>query len=237
MKFKNIFLSAISLSLIAGGVTSCSDNFLNEKMFSNYGPEVTDVNAKIIGLHRHIASLWGWSSQQGFPACWQIGTDVASPGDTQGVEVPFYQYKDLNAENAGVGYLWEKCYEIINCANLIITSQENGGDQAATAEAMFFRAYAYNILVTLWGDVPLITVSTSVPRTDYVRDAVAKVDAVIESDLMYAIDNLPEVGKAKSESRINKDMARHLAGEAFLRMGMREKNYFKKAEDVLTPVI
>ena len=35
------------------------------------------------------------------------------------------------------------------------------------------------MLVTLWGDVPLVTESTSIPRTDYTRNAVAEVDGVI----------------------------------------------------------
>lgn len=62
---------------------------LDEKMYSSYGPEVSDVNAKLVGLHRQYAAIWGMSSQQGFVGCWQVGTDVGAPGDTQGVEVPF----------------------------------------------------------------------------------------------------------------------------------------------------
>lgn len=84
------------------------------------------------------------------------------------------------------------------------------------------------MLVTLWGDVPLVTESTSIPRTDYTRNAVAEVDGVIDSDLVYAMSNLPVVGAAKNESRINQDMARQLAGEAYLRMGMRDASYFKR---------
>ncbi|MDF9829482.1 RagB/SusD family nutrient uptake outer membrane protein [Parabacteroides sp. PF5-6] len=236
MKLRNIGLTVLAASALVLG-TSCSDSFLDEKMYSKYGPEVEDINAKLIGLHRQYAATWGMSGQQGFPGCWQVGTDVGAPGDTQGVEVPFYRYQELNAENAGVSHLWERLYEIINSANLIIASVGDNGDQAAKGEAMFFRAYAYNMLVILWGDVPLIAESTTVPRTDYVRDEVAKVDALIDSDLTFAIANLPAVGQAKTESRINKDMARQMAGEAYLRMGMRDASYFKKAEEAVTPVI
>ncbi|MCI1647151.1 MAG: RagB/SusD family nutrient uptake outer membrane protein [Bacteroides sp.] len=237
MKRNNILLIIFAaLSFMLGG-TSCSDSFLNEKMYSNYGPEVEDVNAKLIGLHRQFASIWGMAGQQGFVGCWQDGTDVASPGDTQGVEVPFYRYQELNSENAGVSFLWEKLYELINSSNLIIAALGEDGDVAAKGEAMFFRAYSYNMLVTLWGKVPLITESTTTPRTDYVREEVAKIDDVIDTDLTFAMANLPAVGKAKTEGRINKDMARQLAGEAYLRMGMRDASYFKKAEDAVDPII
>lgn len=237
MKLNNIFLTILTISFLTMGATSCSDSFLNEKMYSNYDPDVEDVNAKLIGLHRQYAAIWGMSSQQGFPGCWQVGTDVGSPGDTQGVEVPFYRYQELNAENAGVVFLWEKLYEIINSSNLIIASLGEDGEAASKAEAMFFRAYAYNMLVTLWGKVPLVTESTTTPKTDYVREEVAKIDELIDTDLTFAMANLPDVGKAKTESRINKDIARQMAGEAYLRIGMRDNAFFKKAEQAVDPII
>ena len=205
------------MAVSALALTSCSDSYLDEKMYSSYGTDVTEVEAKVIGLHYKYADLWGWSDQQGFAGCWQDGTDVGAPGDTQGVEVPFFQYGSLNSENSGVNKLWTSLYSIINSANIIINTE--GVDPAAKGEAEFFRAYAYNMLVTLWGPVPLITESKAEPRTDFTRNAVSEVDAVITTDLNDAMANLPEVGKTKTQNRINKDCARILAGEAFNRMG------------------
>lgn len=237
MKFKHIFLIVCVAFPLLWGTSSCSDSFLDEKMYSSYGPEVGDTNAKLIGLHRQFAAIWGWSGRQGFVGCWQVGTDIGSPGDTEGVEVPFYRYQELNAENGAVNFLWEKLYEIINSANQIISALGEEGNAAEKGEAMFFRAYAYNMLVTLWGKVPLVTESTTVPKTDYVREEIARIDELIESDLTYAIANLPAVGQTRTENRINKDIARQMAGEAYLRMGMRDASYFKKAEDAVTPII
>ena len=230
MKINKIIYSALAATIMAVGLVSCSDSFLDEKMFSSYGSDVEDVNAKVVGLHRQFATLWGMSSRQGFTGCWQDGTDVGAPGDTEGVEVPFYQYGSLNSENGGVSYLWNSLYGIINSANIIINTENVNA--AAKAEAEFFRAYSYNLLVTLWGNVPLITESTPVPRTDYTRNSVAEVDAVITADLNDAIANLPEVDKTVTQNRINKDCARILAAEAFLRMG---KN--AEAEAAVTPTI
>ena len=218
----------MAVSVLA--LTSCSDSYLDEKMFSSYGTDVSDVEAKVIGLHYKYADLWGWSDQQGFAGCWQDGTDVGAPGDTQGVEVPFFQYGSLNAENSGVNKLWTSLYSIINSANIIINTE--GVDPAAKGEAEFFRAYAYNMLVTLWGPVPLLTESKAEPRTDFTRNAVSEIDAVIFADLNDAIANLPEVGKTKTQNRINKDCARILAGEAFNRMGK-----YSEAEAAVTATI
>ncbi|MDR1221459.1 MAG: RagB/SusD family nutrient uptake outer membrane protein, partial [Tannerella sp.] len=152
------------------------------------------------------------------------------------VENPFYQYADLNSENGGVSYLWQKCYEFINNANLIIAAVGDD-NKPANAEARFFRAYAYNTLVTLWGDVPLIDKPVTVPTFDFTRQPVADVDKLIDEDLQYSIANLPDVDATAKPSRTNKDMARQLAAEAYLRMGMSDNSYFAKAEQCATAII
>ncbi len=215
MKLRNIIYSALAVSAMT--LTSCSDSYLDEKMYSNYGTDVSDVEAKVIGLHYKFANLWGMSWPQGFTGCWQDGTDVGAPGDIEGAEVPFYQCGSMNSESLGPSRLWENLYSIINSANLVINTENV--DPAAKGEAEFFRAYCYNMLVTLWGPVPLLTESKAEPRTDFTRTPVSEIDAVIYADLTDAMANLPEVGKTKTQNRINKDCARILAGEAFNRMG------------------
>ena len=228
----------IYVALGAVMMTSCSDSFLDEKMYSNYGTDVSDANAKCAGLYYKYGQIWSLSGRQGFVGIWQDGTDVGSPGDTEGVEVSFYKYGELNSENGGVSYLWEKLYSIIDASNQIIATE--GTEAKYLAEARFFRAYCYNTLVTLWGNVPLIMESTPEPRTDYTRTAVAEVDKAIEEDLAFAIENLPTIDQRTSEGkpdRLTKDAARMLAAEAYLRIGMRDNSYFAKAEQVVTPVI
>lgn len=235
MKLKNILFASLATVALAG--TSCSDSFLDEEMFSSYGTNVSDVNAKVVGLHYRVGEILGYSNRQGYPGIWQVGTDVGAPGDTEGVEVPFYQYADLNSENGGVSFLWTQLYNIIGAANSIIASATESTDPALVAEAKFFRAWCYNQLVTGWGGVPLVVEAAAAPKTDYTRSTVEAVDAVIVKDLQDAIAGLPAVGKLVNESRISKDAARMLAAEAYLRMGMYNKDYFEDAEEVLNPVI
>ncbi len=234
-EFKTIYTLFAAATLF---VSSCKNDFLDEKPYSSYSTSNINnstLEGQVVGLHRTFAELWGWSGQQGFVSIFQIGTDVTSAGATQGVENPFYQYADLNSDNAGVAFLWQKCYDFINHANLVIA---NAGDNTkAAAEAKFFRAYAYNILVTLWGDVPLIKEPVKVPTFNYTRQPVAEVDQLIDEDLTYAIANLLEVDKAPSASRINKDIARQLAAEVYLRIGTRDNSYFTKAEQAATDII
>ncbi len=237
MKLKHILATTVAGAMVVAA-TSCSDSYLDEKLYSSYGANVQDVNAKILGLHKLVGDQLGYSSNQGYWGIWQDGTDVGAPGDVQGVETPFYKYAELNSENAGVKYLWQKLWKIIASANIIINDEANGTD-AERAEARFFRAWAYDQLVTLWGDVPLLTEPVTTPRTDFVRSPKAEVDKVIDEDLEFAVKNLPDVNSLVKEGRISKDAARMLAAQAYLRMGYQhgDNAYYAKAETVVSPVI
>lgn len=245
MKLKYITMAAVAAASMAA--TSCSDSFLDEKIFSTYSPTVSDPQSELIGLYRWFAGYYGNSGYQGFHALFQVGTDVAVASAPQGIEIPFYQYGQLTKDATGPAFIWEKLYECITNTNLIISKQEALGDKADKAvigEAKFFRAYCYDQLVTYYGDtkkdlgVPLITeANTDNPRTDYTRNKITDIDKVIDEDLTYAIENLPNVDEAAEQSRANKDMARQLAGQVYLRIGMRDASYYAKAEKVLTDII
>ncbi len=215
---------------------SCSKDFLDEKPFSSYAPETltdeTGIEAALKGLHYYFGTIWTWSDQQGWNCVWQEGTDVCSPGGIQGVEIPFFNYENLNAENRAVYYMWERCFLIINNANLALKAIGEDGDPAKIGEALFFRGYCYNILATLYGDVPLLTEPTSSARTDFERTPVAQVNAQIIEDLTYAAENLPDIDNTVTESRANKHMAMQCLGEVYLRVGQPDQ-----AETVLTQII
>lgn len=245
MKFKYFTMAAVVAASMAA--TSCSDSFLDEKIYSTYNPSVNDAESEVIGLYRWFAGYYGNSGYQGFHAIFQVGTDVAVAANHQGIEIPFYQYGQLTKDATGPAFIWEKLYECITNANLIISKQEalgEKGSKAVIGEAKFFRAYCYDQLVTYYGDtkkdlgVPLITeANTDNPRTDYTRNKISEVDKAIDEDLTYAIENLPAVDEAAEQSRANKDMARQLAGQVYLRIGMRDNSYFAKAEKVLSEII
>jgi hypothetical protein len=236
MKTTKYFLMTMLLSVLLMYNFSCSDSFLDEKPYSLYAPEtLTDekgIEASLKGLHRIYGELWTWSDQQGWLSCWQLGTDVGVPGGIQGIEVPFYDYATLVDNNAGVKYMWQKCYQVINNANVIIAAIGESGDPAKLAEARFFRGYMYNHLVTLYGAVPLLLDPTSSAKTDYTRTSVAEVDVAIVADLKYASENLPGIDKLVAEGRANKYMAMQALGEVYLRTGNPSE-----AEKVLTTII
>lgn len=221
---------------------SCSDSYLDETPYSSYTPETLKdslgIEASIIGLHNLYGTIWTWSDQQGWLCVWQVGTDVASAAQEQGIEIPYYDYTKLTSSDRAASFIWEKCYAIINNSNSIINDMENssssvkglseGGKKRVSAEAKFFRGYAYNMLATLFGGVPLVTEPTTGAKTDYVRASLDAINTLVVSDLTFSTQYLPDIEAVPSNSggkqygRANKYMAMQLLGEAYIRIGKPE---------------
>lgn len=234
-KLLYIFLPAVLLLFV---LPACKKSFLEETVYSAYAPSsVKDslgLEASLAGLYNHFSQIHTTSDQQGMLNVWQVGTDVANAAQQQGVEVPYYNYSLLNSSDGAASFTWSWAYRMINNANIIITNAEDpslttmseAGKNGANAEARFFRAYAYNMLVTLFGRVPIITQPLTTPKTDFVRASLDEVNKLIEDDLLFAAAHLPEIGNVSTNTnenrkpigRANKYMAIQLLTEAYLRM-------------------
>ncbi|WP_184542265.1 RagB/SusD family nutrient uptake outer membrane protein [Mucilaginibacter sp. FT3.2] len=241
MKKYSIIVASVSVLIIA--FASCKKSYLNEKPYSLYTPltlnDSLGFEAAAVGLYNYESTILTYSSAQGWPSVWQVGTDVANAtANQQGIEVPYYNYAQLTSTDGAASYIWGKYYALINNANIIIGSVEDPsntkltqkGKNAIDAEAKFFRAYAYNNLVTLFGKVPLITSALTVPKTNFVRASLDDINNVIISDLTFAGNNLSDLNagtlklnvQGKPVDRANKYMAMQLLAEAYLRMGKND---------------
>lgn len=220
-------------------VTSCKKNFLKEDVYSSLAPETLGdslgIDASLIGLYNHMSVFYSYSDPQGWPSVWHAGTDIAwvPPTQRQGIEVPYYDYTQLIATDGAASFTWGWAYRMINNANIALKNSETvtGISQATkngySAEARFFRALAYNTLATLYGKVPLVTEPLTAPKTDFVRTSLDSVNNQIIQDLVFAADNLTDVGafnsrtnaNGKPTARANRYMAMQLLAEVYIRAG------------------
>ncbi|MBF9254083.1 RagB/SusD family nutrient uptake outer membrane protein [Pontibacter sp. 172403-2] len=217
--------------------TACDDSFLDEEVLSNYAPStLTDeagFEASLIGLYNHNSTFYSVSWAQGWPAVWQVGTDIVWPVQPQGIEAPYFDYGRLNSTDGAADYTWNWSYTMINNANIIIQNIKNPDITSITdenksrieAEARFFRGLAYNVLATAFGGVPIVTEPLTAPKTDFVRAPLEDVNSLIVSDLQFAAENLPDIADlpADRQARANKYMANHLLSEVYLRTGDNAK--------------
>lgn len=210
-------------------VSSCKDSFLDEDPPSAISAETMNnklsLQAALIGLYQNLSNYYTQSDWQGWVSVWQVGTDIVWPQEIQGVEIPYYNYSLLTSTDGPAARLWAHNYNIIRNANAIIYNVENNTisdmtdaeKKAFSAEARFFRAYAYNSLATFYGGVPLVTEPIKTPRYDFVRAPIDQVNTQIKNDLLYSVSNLPVVGQTAAEQRVNKDVARQLLAKVYLR--------------------
>lgn len=225
------------LYLIVQTFSSCDKSFLDEKVYSAYSPStLTDslgLEASVVGLHNQLSNFFTQANNQGWLCVWQIGTDIAYANQQEGIEIPYYNYPLLISTDNAASYTWQWAYRMINNANIIIANVESPATTGMTqsnkdginAEARFFRAYAYNILATCFGGVPVIRQPLAQPKTDFVRAPLDTVNLLIEKDLVFATTYLPDIDKVKKSNgkplyaRANKATAQQLLAEAYLRMG------------------
>ena len=195
---KRLTLGFVALLGTAQLISSCKKDYLDETPASLYTPQTVLVDSlgfesAMAGLQSVVREQYTRSDEQGLLGMMQEGTDVAIPGQVQGVEVPYYNYTLLNSQDQFAAVMWSWAYRTINNANQIIAASaaapstlRQGYKNRISAEARFYRAYAYDFLVTLWGDVPLIDTPVASPRTDFTRTSVSTVNDFIVNDLPCA---------------------------------------------------
>ncbi len=141
------------------------------------------------------------------------------PGD--GAIINEFNTFSFSTNNDMLRSLWVRGYFGIYRANFTIERGElllNGEEadlvREYIAEARFLRAYFYFELVRFFENIPLITeVATSISESNQPQADPSDVYDQIATDLVFAIDNLPE---RISSARVSKWAAQALLARAYL---------------------
>ncbi|HEX8425659.1 RagB/SusD family nutrient uptake outer membrane protein [Hymenobacter sp.] len=233
---KRILISILGLLAAAQLTSSCAKDYLDEAPKGLYTPQTSLVDslgfeAGMAGLMSVVREQYIYSDNQGVIDMMHVGTDVCILGNPQGPETSYVRYAELTPQDAASGWWWGWAYRTINNANVLIqqaalapATVRQGYKDRITAEAKFYRAYAYDFLATLYGDVPIITEPLVAPRNDFTRAPLADVNALIISDLTESIPLLSLISNARfsapsQSGRINRAAAQQLLAQVYLRTG------------------
>src|SRR5687768_8773101 len=194
--------SLIAASLLLGPGTGCK-KILEEEPRSIYTPEFFQTEKGVLGgitsQYAHLRFIYG---QPYYYNTLETGTDEYTWGSSAD-----QNFKDMDLSGAGnitaassrSDVLWGTAFANINTASGII---ENAASvptvtAAQVAEARFFRAFDYFLLVQTFGGVPLdlgageLKFNTSASRGS-VRNTVPEVyTKAIFPDLIQAVADLP----------------------------------------------
>ncbi len=198
---------------------------LNEQPRSSFTPEyfktVQGVNGGLTAMYAHLRNIYG---QAYYYNSGVTGTDEATWGQSADGN-----FKDLDCSGVGTisstsyptSIIWGESFTDINTASGVIENASAVGiSSALIAEARFFRAFDYFLLVQSYGGVPLdlgsgvLKFNISPSRTS-VRNTVPDVyTKAIFPDLLQAINDLPETGRVTGG--LTKTAARLFLSKAYL---------------------
>jgi hypothetical protein len=203
---------------------ACSD-ILNEKPHNIYEPgyfKTTEgVNGGITALYVHLRYIYGQAYY--YNSC-LTGTDEYTYGqsaDSNFKDADLSGAGSLTSSSSRTDVLWTQAFPNINTASGIIENATDAGFPASLiAEAYFFRAFDYFMLVQTFGGVPLdlgsgeLKFNSSSSRIS-VRNTVPEVyTKAIFPDLLIAINDLPETGRVTGGA--TKTLARLYLAKAYL---------------------
>lgn len=230
MKKIKYILVAMALSCLG---TSCNeDSWLKEKPLDFYTAEnsyqtTSQFKQSLNYLYDVVRNLhWKLGDQHVIMWCGDIGYGATDPNNK------FNNFKTfLTPYTYVAGSFWDPGFSGITNANIILnrltmTDQVSEADKKSIrGEALFFRAYFYNLLANLFGGVPIILEEPADSRRDYVRASREEVYDQARQDLEDAILLLKDITEAK-DGVITVQAAQHLLAEVYISL----KNYPKAIE-------
>jgi hypothetical protein len=216
------FFGAVLTSLF---LTGCSD-ILEEEPRNIYTPEYFKTERGITGgvneMYAHLRYIFGNAYYYSF--CID-GTDEATWGSSGGGGFKNHDYSGqglVTPSASDASGLWFNTFPNINTANGVIENAIAAGNisNAIVAEARFFRAFDYFMLVQTFGGVPLdlgageLKFNTTAKRVS-VRNTVPQVyTRAIFPDLVIAANDLPKKGRVTGG--VTQTVARLYLAKAYL---------------------
>ena len=220
IQIKSVIVSALFI-LLAPGCTK----ILEEEPRSIYTPEFFKTEKGVLGgitsQYAHLRFIYG---QPYYYNALETGTDeytYAQSGDGNHRDMDLSGVGNLNGASSRSDVLWGVAFSNINTASGIIENAAAVGlSNALIAEARFFRAFDYFMLVQTFGGVPLdlgageLKFNTA-PSRKSVRNTVPQVYTKgIFPDLLTAINDLPATGRVTGGA--TKTLARLYLAKAYL---------------------
>lgn len=218
---KGILATAFSSLLITG---ACSD-VLEEQPRATYTPEYFQTSEGVLSgltsMYAHLRYIYG---QAYFYNATITGTDevtYAQSADENFKTMDYSGQGNVNPATAPTSVVWNAVFSNINTANGVLKFGEQVGIAPnLLAEARFFRAFDYFLLVQEYGGAPLdlgagdLQFNTNPVRSS-VRNTVPEVyTKVVFPDLIKAIEDLP--ASPRLTGAVAKTTARLYLAKAYL---------------------
>lgn len=215
----------------------------------HYGKTTTDVfytkesgiKDALTGAYLQLRTTWNEYALGHYLVGDCTTDDALKGGSSNGDRGEVYQMSIFNTQstNGEVGRRWEIMYRVINRSNDVIyygPNAEGNKDmlERYVNEAKVLRAYGYYILVTSFGEVPLMTKPLTPSEIMQMKRApIEDVYALIESDLRDASSLPSKAGYESADKyRATRGLAKTILAKMYMFRGM-----YAEAETVLEDIV
>ncbi|MCC9138402.1 RagB/SusD family nutrient uptake outer membrane protein [Pontibacter silvestris] len=200
--------------------TSCDDDFLDKQPLDVVSNETfwqteQDAISAVNNCYRYLGDSW-------YRVFLSAATDDSYSWSNWPADVQYAGNGSATASTSYFSHFWSQHYNTIAAANNVLDNIDKVTDMSGElrarlkAETTFIRAYAYQQLVGMYGDVPLITHIQSTDEFNIERTPKAEVVAFIVNDLTTAAESLPLSYDAADQGRITKGAALALKARTLL---------------------
>tara|TARA_B100001750_G_scaffold231123_1_gene228942 strand:- start:799433 stop:801130 length:1698 start_codon:yes stop_codon:yes gene_type:complete len=239
--FKKLWNGSVTFLLIVIFI-SCEDDLqevpLDFISVSTAFENPSDAETGVTGLYSLAREWYSGVNQKWMFVYVALGTDQAYFGEDPGGGYMSNWDVEITPDSDLPERYWTNAFDLVYQSNIVL----DGIDQISfdnedqknklLAEARFFRAFAYRILVILYGDVPMVTEPITSPKIDFTRIAKEEIYSLIIEDLGFAGNYLPIKGGEEAPGRLTQGAAWHFLSEAYLAIGE-----FESAKQAATKVI
>ncbi len=240
------FIAAV---ICSAALSSGCSGFLTEetdgKVFDNVLSSQKGLESALTGAYKGLNVPWSIGICNGTFQQFMAGADdiYCPTSDTNGNQFDICGVTDSNGSFAST---WNGLYKVIIGANNVIDNYESCSGDAATikvmaGEAYFLRAYAYFMLVRLWGEIPLILSTSYDPEeTSMQSSSEADIYVQIEKDIDNAVLMLEDERRNGEAGRPSRIVARALRAEIYLTEAgwpLKKEGYYAKAAEEAKAVL
>lgn len=250
---KSIYKILLSGLALIGGLTSCFDGFLEEKVYdfispNNFYKTEADANAAVNAIYSRLVT--NEDNDISFHrAALMISEYPAECSSSQTSTVPYrlaFEHYTWTPNTDGIELVWKFFYQVVFRTNIAIEKIPgitDGNPQTIKrleAEARFLRGLSYLYLIRLFDNVPFTTASE---QSDQNLPNMGTSDAVfaqIIEDFTFAESNLPVSYTGTDVGRATKGAAQTFLAKTYLTMAgypwNKTENYAlaaAKCEDII----
>lgn len=224
-KLKYILLIIITIS-----ITACDESTINLDPVGDteagYFTNESQMDAAVLGIYQKMSFLYTFKSQGWLTGIWLLPDDDLT---TRGGE-PYETFVNLNGSDGRIREFYKQSYQLIARANTVLQKIEENGSSVYPlkpelmnyhkGEALFLKSWMNFMLWNVFGTAPVVPERIIDFESAYPPSSTGTelLDVAI-TDLVSAIELLPDSWTDEQKGRVTKNSARALAGKILVFRG------------------